>query len=150
MKVTNSYLGLDKDKRKCQNEEPFYNCTTKKHIDTVLKQCRCLPFQMRRSYKVIELIHIYIIYSNWFIIILLQEPLCYAVKELECVNLAKVNVDTSSCLKPCSGLIITSFAKSDKNLDLDSRLPLMDEYNNYKKITQYPSGYNGKFKIDNN
>ena len=91
-----------------------------------------------------------LIYSYWFIIILIQEPLCSDVKELECVNLAKVNVDTSSCLKPCSGLIITSFAKSDKNLDLDSRLPFMDEYNNYKKITRYPSGYNGKSKIYNN
>ena len=57
IKVTDSYLELDQGTRECQMEEPFYNCTTRKRIDTVLEQCRCLPFQMRRSLKVIELIN---------------------------------------------------------------------------------------------
>ena len=29
-------------------------------------------------------------------------------------------VDTFSCLKPCSGLIVTSFAKSEQHKDLDT------------------------------
>ena len=58
--------------------------------------------------------------------------------------MVNVKIDTSSCLKPCSGLIITSFAKSAKHIDLHTWSPFMDEYNNYKKITRYPSGYNGK------
>ena len=47
MKVTNDYLGLDEDVRKCQNIEPFENCTTRQYFDSVLKQCKCVPFALR-------------------------------------------------------------------------------------------------------
>ena len=48
---------------------------------------------------------------------------------------------TTSCLKPCSGLIVTSFSKSEWNNELDYLLPIFGDYNKYKKVTQYPSGY---------
>ena len=47
MKVTNDYLGLDEDVRKCQNIEPFENCTTRQYLDSVLEQCKCVPFALR-------------------------------------------------------------------------------------------------------
>ena len=57
----------------------------------------------------------------------------------------EVNIDSSSCLKPCSGLIVTSFSKTavtkgSKNLD-----PILNDYNKYKTITDYPRGQNGKY-----
>ena len=46
IEVTDSYLGLEQDLRKCQNEEPFYNCTTRKYMDTILEECGCLPLHI--------------------------------------------------------------------------------------------------------
>ena len=63
------------------------------------------------------------------------------MKKLECVN--NVIVDTVSCLKPCSGLLVTSFSKSNDNKNLDDLFPFLKAYNYYKKITPYPSGYYG-------
>ena len=42
IRATESYLGLDKDVRQCQNEEPLNNCTTKKYLNTLLGECGCL------------------------------------------------------------------------------------------------------------
>ena len=50
--VTESYLGLDQDTRKCQNYEPFYNCTTRQYISTILDQCGCLPHNMVNATKI--------------------------------------------------------------------------------------------------
>ena len=38
IKVTDSYLGMrmDQDIKDCQNKEPFFNCTTRKYINTFL------------------------------------------------------------------------------------------------------------------
>ena len=43
IKITDSYLGLDQETRECQNEEPFYNCTTRTYLENVLRECGCLP-----------------------------------------------------------------------------------------------------------
>ena len=45
--VTDYFLGLDQDKRKCQNEEPYYNCTTKFFLNAMRKKCGCLPMILR-------------------------------------------------------------------------------------------------------
>ena len=52
IKVTDSFLGFDKDVRGCQNEEPYSNCTTRKYRYTILKECGCLPLNIRLGYKV--------------------------------------------------------------------------------------------------
>ena len=54
IEVTDSFLGLDQDVRECQNEEPFYNCTTRHYIDSLLRDCGCLPFNLRLSEKVLN------------------------------------------------------------------------------------------------
>ena len=46
IKITDSYLGLNQNIRRCQNEEPLYNCTTKHLIDDFIKKCHCLPFNI--------------------------------------------------------------------------------------------------------
>ena len=72
---------------------------------------------------------------------ILQEPVCTSPEELECVN--KVNAGISNCLKPCSGLLVTSFSKVEVG-GKKKLLPILENYNTYKKITGYPSGENGK------
>ena len=52
MKVTDSFLDLDQGTRKCQNEEPFHNCTTKRYNNAYIEQCGCLPFNIKRSKEV--------------------------------------------------------------------------------------------------
>ena len=54
-----------------------------------------------------------------------------------------VKVDTSSCLKPCSGLIVTSFYKSEQKKNLETLFPIFGEYEIYKKVTTYPAASNG-------
>ena len=49
---TESYFGLDQDVRECQNDEPTENCTTRRYHDTMLRECGCLPFNIRTSDKV--------------------------------------------------------------------------------------------------
>ena len=74
----------------------------------------------------------------------MQEPICYTPEELECVN--KVNDETSSCLKPCSGLLVNSFSKVDWGLTegMKKLMPMMKNYDNFKIITEYPFGESGK------
>ena len=52
IKVTESFLGLEEGTRKCQNDEPYHNCTTRQYQDNALAECGCLPFNIRRSNKV--------------------------------------------------------------------------------------------------
>ena len=53
IKVTESYLGLDQDVKDCQNEEELETCTTMQHINTVIKECGCLPFSFIIPQKVV-------------------------------------------------------------------------------------------------
>jgi len=129
--VTDSYLELDQDVTKCQNKESFFNCTTRQYVKTVLAECGCLPFNMRLSNKVSKYESI-IKYSTAQ---LFQEPLCYK-EELRCVN--KVNIETSSCRKPCSGLIVTSYSKTTRDNHFEN-LPYLKDYENFKIITLNPS-----------
>ena len=58
MEVTEDYLGLDESVRKCQNREPFENCTTRQYLDSVKSLCNCVPFALRyfsSSVKVLQL-----------------------------------------------------------------------------------------------
>ena len=62
--------------------------------------------------------------------------------KLDCVD--KIPVDTSSCMKPCSGLIITSFAKSHEYKDLELLYPkIIGQYSIFKRISAHPPGLNG-------
>ena len=65
-----------------------------------------------------------------------QEPLCTS-SELECVK--KISI-ISDCLKPCSGLYVTGFAKSEQNKHFEGLFPIFGPYNEYKKLTTYPTG----------
>ena len=57
------------------------------------------------------------------------------------------NVDVSNCLKSCSGLIITTFSKSELIRDLEGTSILHEDYGKFKKQTPYPlvTGEIGKY-----
>ena len=57
IKVTYSFLGLDEDTKGCQNEETLHNCTTRLYIDSILKECGCLPLNIASVKKVCEFLH---------------------------------------------------------------------------------------------
>ena len=50
-------------------------------------------------------------------------------------------------MKPCSGLIVTSYAKSDVKNNIEIFFPAFGDYNYYKNINKhaikYPSVYHG-------
>ena len=50
-------------------------------------------------------------------------------------------------MKPCSGLIVTSFSKTDLKRNFEDLPKVYEAYNQYKKVTHYPSGYNGNVAI---
>ena len=52
-------------------------------------------------------------------------------------------VNYSNCVKPCSGLVVTGYSKTGKIKNLEDLFPVFEDYNNFKKITQYPKGYDG-------
>ena len=52
IKVTNSYLGLNQETKRCQTKESLDNCRTRHYIKSLLGSCSCLPFNIRLSNKV--------------------------------------------------------------------------------------------------
>ena len=49
IQVSDSYLELDPNIIKCQKIEPFFNCTTRQYLNTFMRDCGCLPVNMRVS-----------------------------------------------------------------------------------------------------
>ena len=54
IEVTDSFLTLSQDARKCQNEEPYENCTTRNYRNHVLKKCGCLPLSLSSDDQVYQ------------------------------------------------------------------------------------------------
>ena len=52
IEASEAFLGLDQNVRDCHIKEPFHNCTTRMYIDTLLRNCGCLPLNMRLDIKV--------------------------------------------------------------------------------------------------
>ena len=52
VKVTDSFLGLDRAVITCQNEQPFANCTTEHYLKSLVDECRCIPMSLGLLKKV--------------------------------------------------------------------------------------------------
>ena len=52
VKVTDSFLGLDRAVITCQNEQPFANCTTEQYLKSLVDECRCIPMSLGLLKKV--------------------------------------------------------------------------------------------------
>ena len=78
--------------------------------------------------------------------ILFKENICSGLKEKQCAY--DLVIDTTSCLTSCSGLVLTSFFKSETKYDLESLMP--DEftaYNKYTKWSPFYTGLEGRFDL---
>ena len=65
MKVSEDYLGLNENVRKCQKREPFENCTTRQYLSKVESQCNCVPYALRdfSTSTMVGIIYVYIIFK---------------------------------------------------------------------------------------
>ena len=50
--VTDSFLGLDRETRNCQNTETYNNCRTRLYVENLRRECGCLPLSIKLSEKV--------------------------------------------------------------------------------------------------
>ena len=50
--VTDSYMGLDRATRNCQETETYNKCKTWLHVDNLRQECGCLPLSLKLSEKV--------------------------------------------------------------------------------------------------
>ena len=50
--ATSSFLSMDRNVRKCQDDKTFDDCVTIKYIDNLIKKCNCLPLDLRLTEKV--------------------------------------------------------------------------------------------------
>ena len=56
--VTDEFLGLDRDVIDCQNDEDYEDCKTRAYLDTLLEECKCLPFGISKNDEVtLKLLH---------------------------------------------------------------------------------------------
>ena len=83
--VTDSYLTLDQNIRKCQNQESYDNCTTKYLLENLKIECGCLPFTLSNFDKV---------------------PICQSFAELKCIEDISLQSGTSGCLRLKNVIII--------------------------------------------
>ena len=50
--ATDSFMSMDKNDRKCYNDETFDECVTKKYIHDLKNNCKCLPLNLRLTHQV--------------------------------------------------------------------------------------------------
>ena len=58
IEVTKDFLSLEESVIGCQNEGSIDDCETRKYVDVLLSQCKCLPFSIRQSDEVKTLLSI--------------------------------------------------------------------------------------------
>ena len=70
----------------------------------------------------------------------IKVPVC-EIQQMGCVQ--TVDVEFSKCVKPCSGMVIASFAKS-RNVDLHNIMSkALSDYNNFTKWKGFPNELKG-------
>ena len=52
IKTTSSFLSMDENVRKCQDDETFDECVTKKYVENLKDECKCLPLNLRLTKEV--------------------------------------------------------------------------------------------------
>ena len=138
--VTKSFLGMNQNKRGCQNEESLGSCRTRWYRNTMLDKCGCLPFSIRTSNQVACFLWIL-----WYVKSF-QDPLCTS-EGIQCVEeivVENLRVDNSNCLPPCTGLILTSYSKSTVNNNWEDKiLKLVYSYLEYTKWEYLPTELKG-------
>ena len=52
--VTDSFMGLERNTRNCQNLETYNDCITRHYIKMMMQECGCLPLSHVSSFKVTD------------------------------------------------------------------------------------------------
>ena len=47
VEVTDDFLGLQLPTRKCQNDEKYEDCTTRKYLTKLENECHCVPYRLK-------------------------------------------------------------------------------------------------------
>ena len=47
IEVTDSYLGLSQEERRCQYNEHLDSCKTRRYIDNLMDNCGCIPLNIQ-------------------------------------------------------------------------------------------------------
>ena len=69
------------------------------------------------------------------------------IPQLDCVQNIRLKDLEAQCLAPCSGLILTSFSKSEPKQDLEKFIPSqVAAYKNYTAWAKFPSEMKGFLK----
>ena len=45
--ATDDFLGMNRETRKCQNEESYEDCITNQYLQTIELECNCVPYKLR-------------------------------------------------------------------------------------------------------
>ena len=91
--VTDSFLGLNVESRKCQNIETLNDCKTRLYIENMKQTCGCLPV----SHIMSEKVHYKSTYVD-YIGILDKDILCSKKEEITCSKTLEAP-NTTSCLR---------------------------------------------------
>merc|ERR1711860_404923 len=111
--VTDSFLGLERDIRNCQNIETFNDCITRQYNEKLLQQCGCLPLHLGNLEK---------------------DVLCVSKKDIECSQ-AIGPPNSTFCLRPCSGLVVSGYSKRQIDKSLGTLMPAtVHQYKKFKKM----------------
>ena len=54
--VTDSFMTLGQEDRKCQDKEIYTECTTKLLKDAIMEKCGCIPFKLNLFKEIEQLI----------------------------------------------------------------------------------------------
>ena len=74
--ATDSFLSLDPNVKKCQNDEEFEDCTAREQKKALLNNCKCVPFNIRMKE---------------------QDPLCTTEEQIECSKKTIQDTIETSC-----------------------------------------------------
>ena len=54
MNVTEEFLELDEDVKKCQNNESVVDCAAREYLESGRKECQCVPFNLRNYSRTVR------------------------------------------------------------------------------------------------
>ena len=133
MKITKDFRALDEQSRKCQTKISFEDCVTKKYLESMKANCKCLPYNLQNyslGEKVNATVCSILLCKHFFKFYALQIQLC-DINGIDSACVEKIELPYSKCLKPCEG-IYADFKKSPVQIVQKAKYQLlMDEYLKY-------------------
>ena len=153
IKVTEDFLGLSDNVKKCQSEETFKECSTRRYLHAVESQCNCIPYALKFSSVQNQ------VFSNPYsllILILYNNSTKYqgiCIQEgLACSDNIKINLD--SCLPPCEGIFadVKNTTDDGSKYGFASKMAdsvFIERYQKFKQFYEKAEGVSFLYTIKN-